>query len=72
MRRRGRNRLPTLDPAANVSSTPARGVAEGAINNPMLLHTILKTVGYVVLAGMIGAIVYSAYISLTYYSGIGV
>lgn len=40
--------------------------------NPTQLHMVFKAVGYVVLAAMIGAIVYSAYISLTHYSGIGV
>lgn len=41
------------------------------MNHPQL-HTLFKTVGYIVLAAMAGAIVYAAYISLTHYSGIGV
>ena len=36
------------------------------------LFTSVKVISYVVLAAMIGAIGYAAYISLTHWSGIGV
>jgi hypothetical protein len=44
----------------------------GATMQASTSHALLRTVSFVILVLMIGAIIYAAYISAAYWSGIGV